>query len=175
MPITSPFGRLYLDLIRRINTKVPEIRYIDQDFGQLEQYVKRPGVAFPAVFIDFQNWQYDDYTQNEQKAKGDVIVQLALSKHSSSSSLTPEQWREIPLEYYEIEQKLFKALHGYCPVDEDQFGYLTRTAVRGQNTPKLRRRPLTFRLEFIDREAAEEIRWETKPPALISKTIVETE
>jgi hypothetical protein len=160
-----------MKLIERITAEVPEIKYIDQDFGQLDAFVKRPNVAFPAVFIDFQNWTYTDTQGNIQIGQGDVIIHLAMDRHGHTSNLTPDEWREIPLEYYELEHKLFTKLHGWTP-ESEYYGYMRRNNDRSQNGPKIRRRPITFKMSYEDHGANNVLNLEPKPAPEFSKTIV---
>lgn len=170
MTIESPFGKLYLALMERIEAEVPQVKYIDQDFGQLEGYVKRPAVKFPAVFIDFQNWTFKNLGDLAQEGEGDVVIHLAFAPMSATDSLKTLAYRKEPLVYYEIEHELFKKLHGWSP--GEIFGRLTRINTRSQNGPALRRRPISFKLGFEDYGVDTGITFEPKPEPSISKTIV---
>jgi hypothetical protein len=173
MVINSPLGKLFIAIMERIEAEVPEILYIDQDFGQLDGYVTRPGVAFPAAFIDFQNWTYKDTSGGRQMGQGSVVISVAYARHGNTNNITPKQWREIPLEYYEIEHKLVTKIQGWRA--GDIYGPMSRVADRGQNGPAIRRRPVTFQATYEDDGAQQSVTFIAKPPPNISKTIEGTE
>lgn len=151
--MNSPFANTFLAIQAQIQTQIPEIQFIEHDFGQLDDYSNgRPPVAFPCVLIDFQNWSFENLGNNAQRAEGDVIIKLGYAKHGDTHQATPEQWREAAFSYYEIEWKLNKSLHGYTP--GDNYGYLTRTGEVKENRPLyVRVKTITYRLAFEDYSA----------------------
>lgn len=145
----SPFANIFLAIQERIDTEVPEIKYIDQNFGQLEGYTDRPSVAFPCILTDFEGWTFENLGTLAQKAEGDVVIKLGFASYRNTSNVTTETYRKLALAYYEIEWKLHKALHGWSPGDD--LGTLTRIANLGENRPMgVRVRTLRYRLGFED-------------------------
>lgn len=162
--MNSPFANIFSALQQRIITQVPEIIFIEHDFGQLEDYSNgRPPVAFPCALIDFQNWTFENMGENAQRAEGDVVIKLGYAKHGQTHNATPNQWREAAMEYYETEWKLNKALHGYTPGND--YGYLTRTTETKENRPLgVRIKTITYRLAFEDYSAMPDQEMIAKPP-----------
>ncbi|MCC6691351.1 MAG: hypothetical protein IT235_07440 [Bacteroidia bacterium] len=79
--MNSPFATIFGAILNQIAATTPEIKYISQDFGQLEDYTHgRPAVAFPCALIDFQNWNFENMSDNTQRAEGDVTHSLSVSK-----------------------------------------------------------------------------------------------
>lgn len=149
MSLNSPFAKAFLATMARIQDQVTAIKHIDQDMGQLDGNSSRPAVAFPCILMDFQNFQYSNIQKGAQVCEGDVIIKLAFAQFTPSSDKVDDVYREIALEYYDIEWELNKALHAWSPGDE--FGYYTRTGVVAQNIAEgIRVRTLTYRLEFED-------------------------
>lgn len=143
--MNSPFAKLYLDLQERIKTKVSEINWIEQDFGQ-DVYDKwRPNVAFPAVLIDFTNTDYSDIAGAHQHADVMINMRLLVAPFSQSYEDAPIEVRQDALEYYEIEQKLVEALHDWTP-NEGYCQSLIRKRVTANNRSDigLRIRELQF-------------------------------
>lgn len=110
----SYFGQLFLDLCDHIKAQVPEIKWIDQDFGQLEQFEHRPAVSFPCCLIDFVLANYSNLSELGQA--GDVTIQLRLgfAPFSQSNGSAPDSVRIKAVHYYAIEQKVFEAVHGWA-------------------------------------------------------------
>lgn len=168
--MNSPFSKCYLAIMDRLLEQVPALRYIDQDLGQLQGYTNRPDVAFPCALIDFTGWNYENMGDLQQMAEGNVMINLGFAIHSASNNLTPEVWRKLPLDYYEIEWAIHKALQGWSPGDE--FGLMMRNSTTGGNSPmKVRVRPLSYRLSFEDYSATLGYEAVPKPPPSFSTTI----
>jgi hypothetical protein len=162
--MNSPFANIFLAIQARILAEVPEIIFIDHNLGQLDDYSNgRPPVAFPCALVDFGQWNFENMGSNSQRAEGDVIISLAFAEHGQTHNGQPQQWREAALNYYDIEWKLNKALHGYTPGDD--YGYLTRTGLTKENRPlAVRVRTITYRLAFEDYSAMPEQQVIDKPP-----------
>lgn len=112
----SPKAELFKAILERLKDKVPELRYINQDLGQLENYGMRPAVAWPCCLIDIADFQYSE--QNNEKVQlsiGSVIIRTGLVQYSDSSNLTDETIRNNAIQYYEVENKIYQALHGWAP------------------------------------------------------------
>lgn len=163
--MNSKFAKTYLSIMRRIEKLLPEIAHVAQDHGQLEGYVRRPELAFPAVLIDFQGWTYTNLSDNVQMAEGDVLIKLAFAQYQDEDNLTEKYWRKKALEYYELEHSLNNILHGWAPLHSS--GYLTRTNADKENRPSMRIRHLRYRLEFEDYSAQPEKTTAALPPPSI--------
>lgn len=108
--MTSLFAQLFLALQEKINTDVPEIKWIDQDIGQLDFYKERPPVVFPCVLIDFGASNYSNLSNSVQWADVQINIRLAFAPFASANSLAPDISKEHALQFFEIENKLFEAL-----------------------------------------------------------------
>lgn len=143
---SSPFGTLFTLLQQRIKTQVPEIRYIEQDLGQLE--TEHPPVTYPAILIDFNDWTFEDAAEGLQLATGTVSLRLAFEAFSLTSNMSPESFRNKALHFYDLEWQLYKALHGY---KAEQYGHLMRTTVATETREdNLRVRLINFSCHFED-------------------------
>lgn len=149
----SQLAQAFLAIMGQINKNVPEIKFIDEDYGQLTQFDGRQGVGFPAVLIDFPQINYSDLGGLAQDGLGTVQITLAYPQVVHTSNIITAPMRERGLAYYEIEHKLNSWLHGFSP--GDAFGMMTRQGAVGINTPmaiKLRR--ITYRLGMEDCSAS---------------------
>lgn len=111
----SPFANLFIALQAKIATDVPEVKWIDQEFGQLESYNDRyrPAVLFPCVLIDFAGWSFDESSGRGQTGVGRIVLRVGYPPFTYSSSITPQAQKEKALFAFEIEHKLYKQLHGW--------------------------------------------------------------
>lgn len=150
---TSPMANLYLKLLNRLKTKVPDLRYIDQDLGQLENYGLKPPVSWPCCLIDIEEFQFSDTAgANVQEAQGIISLRIGLVKYTDSNNLVPDNIRPNALKYYEIEQQVYEALQGW---EDDGFSRLLR---RGAGTERreddIRVRVLKFAVSWQDDSAS---------------------
>ncbi|MBN8834584.1 MAG: hypothetical protein ABS68_00175 [Niastella sp. SCN 39-18] len=114
--MNSPFANLYESILQRIKALVPEVRYINQDMGQLENYELRPAVSWPCLLIDVDDFKYSQVQGNTtQMAEGIVTLRLGLVQYTQSDNLVPDNIRPNALAYYEVEEKITQALHGWAP------------------------------------------------------------
>ena len=111
MALLSPFSLLFTALQTYITAQVPEIKWIDHDFDQLET-PERPQVLFPALLIDFTDTNYEDQ-QLSQYANITIRFRLCFDRWDNTSMVTPDARKEQGLQYYEIEQKLHTKLQGW--------------------------------------------------------------
>jgi|SRR5690625_1562201 len=149
----SPFKTLFLALQERILQQVPEIRYIDQDLGQLNE--ERPPLSYPAILIDFSNFNYENLAEHKQTAEGIVVLKLIFDIYSNSNNLSPESVKDKALSFYDTEWKIYKVLQAWKPEDTTwSYGYMLRTSVVTEgHYIGLRVRNLQFSITFEDNKA----------------------
>ncbi|KQT17411.1 hypothetical protein ASG31_08345 [Chryseobacterium sp. Leaf404] len=145
------FANFLLDFQNRITEKVPEIKYIDQDLGQLGQDSEdeRPPLVYPAILIDFPSTDYTNISGGAQVGAVQISIQLIFAPFSQSWQKAPQPVKEKALEYLAIEQKVHKALQNW---EADYFQALVRTNIRSQNNNDigLRVRNLNYTTQYED-------------------------
>ena len=148
MANTSYFGMLLIELCDHIKAQVPEVRWVDQDLGQLEEYEMRPAVTFPCVLIDFAATSYNDLSDNAQTGETTILVRIGMNPFSKSNVQAPTEVREKAVEYYDIEQKVHQCLQGW---QNDFTSALARRSADTENrNDKLRVRLLTYETSYED-------------------------
>lgn len=114
---------IFLEIQQRIKDKVPEVKWIDQDLGQLEFYTERPAVLFPCVLIDFDDITFSDMGNHAQICSCIVKLRVAFNVIQHSNSVTPQPQLSKALEIFDVMKKLHQYLHGWSGTN---FGELTR-------------------------------------------------
>ncbi|MDR2824856.1 MAG: hypothetical protein LBB41_06635 [Prevotellaceae bacterium] len=143
--MNSYFSQLYLDILARIEGLIPDIKWIEQDFGQEANTKWRTAVAFPAALINFPSAQYEGMAMGGQTAVVSVSVRLICATFSQSYNAAPDEVKAAALAYFELEQQLVDALHGWQPGgDYTQPLMRTSAASDNNNNNGLRIRTLTF-------------------------------
>lgn len=117
---------LLCPLIERIAREMPELYYVDEDYGQLEGLsdLNREDypISFPAVFLDAPKADWSNCSDGLQLGTAEVRVRLALDcyddTHAGSGMTDKIRDRDA------MRQRLNRLLHGY---NIEGYGALMRT------------------------------------------------
>jgi len=154
--MSAPFTEILLAIQARVAEKVPAIRYVDQDLGQLNQ--PRPPVSWPCLLVDMEKFNYDNLAGNVQTALGTVVFRLGFPAASPSASLVNDETKTRALAFYDLEAELYRALQGWAPITTTgKFSRQTTTTQHRRDA--LRVREMTFTLSFEDWSAARTVRY----------------
>lgn len=131
------------DIIQSIQNKLgelAELKYIDEDSGQLDYYSPRFPVKWPCALIDVPSLNFDNVgyersirqsqgiPQNRQMAKGVVSITIANLKLTNSSGKAPQGQKDNVWSIWTVIDKVHDLLHGFKPTGNTSA--LIRTAVR---------------------------------------------
>lgn len=150
----SLLATIFLKIQDRIKTEVPEVKWVDQDFGQLEFYKERPAVVMPCVLIDMDDTDYEDESAKIQTGDAKIIIRLCYPAYTDAASVRQQNQKETALQYYNIEHKLNKALHTWCD-DEFFTPMMRRKATTEKRDDNLRVRAIRYVFNFNDNTAME--------------------
>ncbi|MEJ5316771.1 hypothetical protein [Tenuifilum osseticum] len=105
---------LYNTVLARLTDRVPAIRMIDFDMGQLEALASdlRPAVAFPCCLIDME-LSCEDNDLNGQLVTARVILTLAFEQPLPTDSLSPAIKRNQALQLFDVIDQVHVAMQGY--------------------------------------------------------------
>lgn len=149
--MNSPFAKIFMSVQQRISSELPAIKYIDQELGQLKAGT-RPPVSWPCVLIDFEDFDFENLSENVQTSKGTIVVRLGFQPYSNSSQITPAPVIEQAISYYDLEWEMHKVLQGWAP--DNDFGSLCRVSVTTQKrSDNYRVRELRYSIAFEDYSA----------------------
>jgi len=95
----------------RLMREVPALKYVDQDWGQMDFY-SQPPVKFPCALIDIQSAQYTNNGNFVQQGVATVVICLFDLKLSNSSQAAPENQKENAKKIWQLIEDVNKALHG---------------------------------------------------------------
>jgi hypothetical protein len=145
---------IYNAVLARLKEKVPALKWIDMDKGQLKKMGKeeRPSVAYPCALVSIDLPNCKDITDTIQDCKAVVTVRLAFYPMDRTSADAPEDVREEALEPYDVIADVYAALQGF---ETDDFDTLSRSSQRTESHDKLFIYQQVFTCRFED-ETAEE-------------------
>lgn len=154
MAVESAKANLILAVQSRIDDTVTDIVHIDEDNGQLEDVdpkTNRPPCKFPFAGIDIDITNAEDMGQNEQEIEADIVIRLALPPYSLAAQWFSAAVKEKALKIHEIEQELYKNLHGWVP---EKFGALSfKSSRRIRREDAIREREIRYTTSWTDMSA----------------------
>lgn len=94
----------------RLVQQVPALKYVDQDWGQMEFFPSSP-VKFPCALIDIQSAIYTNTSDFIQQGTATVVIRLFDIKLSNSSKAAPTEQKENAQKIWQLIEDVNKALH----------------------------------------------------------------
>ena len=117
---------IFKAITARLQKTVPELKWIDLDTGQLENYTDRPPVAFPCALIDIELTRCEDLYPGAQLCNATVAIRIAqappTNRTNSSASKTVQQ---SELQRYHLIEHVYRSLQSW---ESGIFNPLSRTA-----------------------------------------------
>lgn len=121
--------------IQDILAVIPALKYVDEDWGQLDDYSPNPPTQFPLALIDVGSLQYSDIgkdkgatPQNRQMATGTIVISIANLKLTNTSARAPQTQKDQAWTIWNIVESVHVKLHGV--VIGGSAGAMMRTAMR---------------------------------------------
>ncbi len=109
----------FLNLQEKLQ-ELAELKYIDEDWGQLDAYSPNPPTKFPLALIDFGNLNFSnlgiDRTKTpyqRQMAEGMLIITIANLKLTNTSRNAPTAQKDAAFKIWELIEAVHQKLHGY--------------------------------------------------------------
>jgi hypothetical protein len=102
---------LYESLLTRLTNEVPELDWIDEDAGQLENPGESYPVQFPCVLINLQSIKWDSGLKGQQTGNAVISIRVAFKIEEDTHKGAPDI--RIPLNRLKLVNKVHTALHGF--------------------------------------------------------------
>lgn len=103
--------------------EVPGIAYLDEDWGQLDDYAPNPPVKWPCCLIDMTNVDYSDIgtdkkamPQNRQEGTGSITITFANLKLTNTSFKAPQGQKDDARAILDLIELTHAKIHGFAPV-----------------------------------------------------------
>lgn len=98
---------ILLDVQQRLGSEVPELAYVDKDWGQLSY--EKPPVKWPCALLDVKNVTFTQEGRGVQMADTQIIVTVANMRLVASSLAAPKA--EDAYRIIELLDRIHAALH----------------------------------------------------------------
>ncbi|MDR1197389.1 MAG: hypothetical protein LBK94_00015 [Prevotellaceae bacterium] len=120
--------KLILSIQERLKTEVPELLYIDKDWGQLNY--EQPPVKFPCALIDISSAEYAQFSASKaQRAK--VTIEIIIVNRNLVPSSAGSVRKADSHRIFEVMEKIHDALQLFYDADKS-FTPLVRTSLAKQ-------------------------------------------
>jgi hypothetical protein len=142
---------LFTKLVTRITDEIPEIKWVDLDKGQINQFDSRPALLYPAILIGLQLPRTQDFdTRGKiQECNALVNIRLIIDYTGNTSAATPAIERGKSLNYFTITDKIYRKLQSW---GDEEFNPLSRQSLREEQRPDgLKVVNIAFTTSYIDR------------------------
>jgi hypothetical protein len=103
----------FTDIQNRLAQQVPALRYIDEDWGQLDYYEGHPPVQFPCALIDCGDIAVTQMGGRVMLDKISVVIRIADLRLSNTSNAAPQTQKTAAYQLFETLQQVICALHGW--------------------------------------------------------------
>ena len=112
----------------KLKGDLPELKYIDQDWGQMD-FFPNPPVKFPCALIDIQSAEYSNKGVFTQQGNLMVVIRVFDIKLSNSSNGAPQNQKDNAKKIWTLLRDINKALHcvNFLPKD---YGLMIRQQMR---------------------------------------------
>jgi hypothetical protein len=142
-------------LIADLKTKlsaITAIRYIDEDWGQLDYYSPNQPVKWPCVILDVNQAAWSNQGEHVQIGLAQVSVRVADMKLSNTNPKAPIAQQTAAASIFDLLTSIHAALHGWTA--DSANGPLTRTLTRKVNRDDgIREFEMIFSVQLIDDSA----------------------
>lgn len=105
--------KLLTDIQARLIEKVPALKYIDEDWGQLDYYSTNMPVQFPAALIDASSATYTNEGKLIQLGLVQVRLRIADMKLTNTSGRASQGQKDNAFGIFDTLTEIHQALHGW--------------------------------------------------------------
>lgn len=106
--------QLLLDIQQRLLTQAPALKYVDEDWGQLDYYSPNMPVQFPAALIDASGASYTNEGKLIQLAAVQVRLRIVDMKLTNTSGRAPQGQKDAAFGIFDTLREIHQALHGWA-------------------------------------------------------------
>jgi hypothetical protein len=137
------------DIQDRLIQAVPALKYVDQDWGQMDFWREHP-VKYPCALIDIQSAQYTNNGNFIQQGTAMVVVRLFDLKLSNSSQAAPVGQKENAKKIWQLIEDVNKALHGQNFLQEGYGLPIRQNMRRTKREDGCYQTELYYSVQFLD-------------------------
>lgn len=111
-------AEIFIALCDHLEKEVPELRWIDEDEGQLNtQPGVRPAVDYPCCLVDISYPDCQDTNETEQLVNATITLRIGFQPAGETNNKAPEPVRRKALERLSVIEKVQNSMQGWTAED----------------------------------------------------------
>jgi hypothetical protein len=114
----------------RLADTEPNLKYLDEDWGQLDYYRDAAPVKFPCALLELQQVNWKNQSQKVQDGEVAITIRVADLALGSTNPKASGNRQLKAVAIWAIMQNIHTALHGWRPADYPEFSALIRVSTR---------------------------------------------
>ncbi len=142
---------LFADLQDRLAAAVPDLKYVDFNWGQMDD--EQPPVKFPCALFDLRACNFTDKGNGEQVGIADIEIAVFDLNTTNSSAAAPANQKATAMRALLLCNAIQSALHKWAkqPEAANPYGQLTRISVtRLRRRDRIRQYNIVYRVQLND-------------------------
>ena len=100
------------DIQDMLSHELPNVKYIDKDWGQLG--MEQPPVGWPCILIDIEQVEIRPLNDGNEKHKATVVLTVANKRKNSSSAHAPSASKEKSMETIDLTDDIHDLVQHYA-------------------------------------------------------------
>lgn len=134
-------------VMARLQEKVGDLRYIAEDWGQLDYYNDAPPVKFPCALVSMSRLQFEAETEWMRRARMTILIRVADAPAVSGTMAAPELHKERAFAIFDLMEQIGSCLYGF---GGETFNCLEQLeTVRYNREDAIREYAMTFTTEYL--------------------------
>ncbi len=123
--------QILTDVMERLRERVTELRYVADDWGQMDFYEGTPPVKFPCALVSVSRVSFEAQTEGVRWATMTLLVRVADAPALSGTMAAPEAHKERALFIFDLIDRVGDTLHGmggddYDPMEQREVTHYSR-------------------------------------------------
>ena len=134
------------EIMGRLQEEVPELRYVAEDWGQLDFYEDKPPVKFPCALVSVSGIKFEPVTAGVRYATMTVLVRVADAPAVSGTMAAPREYRERAFSILDLMDRIGNALYAFGGEDFNELEQKEITHYGREDA--IREYAMTFETEY---------------------------
>lgn len=132
--------------MQRLKEQVGDLRYIAEDWGQLDYYNDAPPVKFPCALVSVSNVKFESQTTDSRYASMTILVRVADAPLAGGTMAAPEAYRGRAFAIFDVMDEIGRCLYAF---GGEEFNGIEQQAITHYSREDaIREYAMTFATEY---------------------------
>ena len=134
-PPLQKMKQILTNIIERLS-EIPELKYVDENWGQAESGQPNP-IKYPMALIDVESTGWSDMGNHAQSGQASIVIAVSALRLGNTSHGVPEGQRDHAFAFYDLMYAIHCKLHHWKPADNaGRMVRLSQQRIRTRNGVK---------------------------------------